>query len=179
MWENFICSLILYNNSTSPVLHVFHFIKHFTIFFLLEQIYLEQNPDGRGRHVLWWVPTDPRTPPVCTQAQSCPTLWDPVDCSPPGSPVHGISQARILEWVAISFSRGSSWPRDWTCVSCLSCSGRQILHHWDTWEAHCQGSPYSFFKCEQVIRWVFFNLTHLTTIYLKVIDTLPSVSPSG
>ena len=41
-------------------------------------------------------------------AQSCPTLWDPVDRSPPGSSVHGILQARILEWVAISFSRGSS-----------------------------------------------------------------------
>ena len=47
-------------------------------------------------------------------AQSCPTLCDPVDCSPPGSPIHGISQARILEWVAISFSRGSSWSRNWT-----------------------------------------------------------------
>ena len=43
--------------------------------------------------------------------QLCPTLWDPMDCSPPGSSVHGILQARILEWVAISFSRGSSPPR--------------------------------------------------------------------
>ena len=43
-------------------------------------------------------------------AQSCPTLCDPVDCSPPGSSVHGILQARILEWVAILFSRGSSQP---------------------------------------------------------------------
>ena len=50
-------------------------------------------------------------------AQSCPTLRDPVDCSPPGSSVHGILQARILEWVAISFSRGSSRPRDRTQVS--------------------------------------------------------------
>ena len=41
-------------------------------------------------------------------AQSCPTLCDPVDCSPPDSSIHGILQARILEWVAISFSRGSS-----------------------------------------------------------------------
>ena len=45
-------------------------------------------------------------------AQSCPTLCDPVDCSLPGSSVHGICQARILEWGAISFSRGSSRPRD-------------------------------------------------------------------
>ena len=49
--------------------------------------------------------------------QSCPTLCDPINCIPPGSSVHGILQARILEWVAISFSRGSSQPRDWTWVS--------------------------------------------------------------
>ena len=50
-------------------------------------------------------------------AQSCQTLCDPVDCSPPGSSVHGIFQVRVLEWVAISFSRGSSQPRDQTQVS--------------------------------------------------------------
>ena len=50
-------------------------------------------------------------------AQLCPTLCDPVDYSPPGSSVHGILQARILEWVAISFSRGSSQLRDRTQVS--------------------------------------------------------------
>ena len=57
-------------------------------------------------------------------SQSCPTLCDPMDCSPPGSFVHEISQVRILEWVAISFSRGSSQPRDQTHVSC---TGRWIL----------------------------------------------------
>ena len=51
---------------------------------------------------------------------SCPTLCDPMDCSPPGSSVHGILQARVLEWVAMSFSRGSSRPRDQTQVSCLA-----------------------------------------------------------
>ena len=50
----------------------------------------------------------------------------PMDCSPPGSPVHGILQARMLEWVAIPFSRGSSRPRERTCVSC---TGRQMLYH--------------------------------------------------
>ena len=50
-------------------------------------------------------------------AQPCPTVCDPVGCSPPGSSVHGILQARRLEWVAISFSRGSSRPRDRTCIS--------------------------------------------------------------
>ena len=58
-----------------------------------------------------------------------------VDCSPPGSSVCGILQARILEWVAISTFRGSSWPKDWTCISSISCIGRWILYHWATWEA--------------------------------------------
>ena len=62
---------------------------------------------------------------VCVSAkslQSCPTLCDPMGYSLPGSSVHGTLQERILEWVAISFSRGSSWPRDWTCLSFVSCS---------------------------------------------------------
>ena len=53
-------------------------------------------------------------------AQSCLTLCDPMDCSLPGSSVHGSSQARILEWVVISFSRESSWSRDRTQVFCLA-----------------------------------------------------------
>ena len=60
----------------------------------------------------------------CLVAKSSPTLCDPMDCSPPGSSVHGISQARILEWVAISFPRESSRPRDRTCISCV---GRWVL----------------------------------------------------
>ena len=56
----------------------------------------------------------------CWVSKSCLTLFYPMDCSPLSSSVHGISQARILEWVAISFSRGSSWPRDWTHVSCIA-----------------------------------------------------------
>ena len=63
----------------------------------------------------------------CTCAQSHPTLCNPMDCSPPGSCVHGISQAKTLEWVAISFSRGSFHPRDQTHVSCISCIGKCIL----------------------------------------------------
>ena len=65
-------------------------------------------------------------------AQLCPTVCNPMDCSPPASSVYGIFQARILEWVAISSSRGSAWPRDWTSVSY---TGRWILYHWATWEA--------------------------------------------
>ena len=68
----------------------------------------------------------------CLVAKLCSTLCSPVDCSPPGSSVHGISQARILEWVAISFPRGSSPPRAWTHVSC---TGNWILYRWTTREA--------------------------------------------
>ena len=60
---------------------------------------------------------------------------NPMDWSPSSSPVHKISQARILEWVAISFSRGSSQPKDQTHISCVSCTDKQILYHWTTREA--------------------------------------------
>ena len=59
-------------------------------------------------------------------AQPCPTLCDPVDCNPAGFSVHGILQAKILEWLGIPFSRGSFWLRDWTRVS--SISGRLLYH---------------------------------------------------
>ena len=61
--------------------------------------------------------------------QSHPTLCNATDCSLPGSSVHGIFQARILEWVAISFSRRSSHPGDQTLVSYVSCTGRHVLFH--------------------------------------------------
>ena len=75
---------------------------------------------------------------VCTHihgvlvAQSCP-ICHPMDCSPPGSFVHRILQARILEWFAISFSKGSSGPRDWIWVSCIA--GR-FFTNWAIREAH-------------------------------------------
>ena len=66
--------------------------------------------------------------------QSCLTLCDPMNCSLPGFSGHGILQARIMEWVAISYSKGSSWPRDQTCVSCVSCIAGKFFTHWATWE---------------------------------------------
>ena len=65
-------------------------------------------------------------------AQLCLTLWDSMYCSLLGSSFHRISQTGMLEWVAISFSKGSSQPRDRTHIYI----GRWILYHWDTWEAH-------------------------------------------
>ena len=87
-----------------------------------------------------WSPLSYRVICCCLVAKSCPTLCDSMDCSPPGSSLHGILQARILEWVAIPFSRGSSWPRDWTRVSCI---GTQILYHWAIWEAPTELSEIS------------------------------------
>ena len=66
---------------------------------------------------------------VCAHAQSCPTLWNPMDWSLPGSSVHGIFQARILECVAISFSRGSSCPRDRSPKSPALEADALPLHH--------------------------------------------------
>ena len=101
----------------------------------------QRPPDGEppyGRtfgpqKTLWCMPPDPQLTfywhmAVLSHFQSCPTLCDPMDCIPPGSSVHGILQARIMERVAISFSRRSSQPRDWTCVSYNSCIGRQVLY---------------------------------------------------
>ena len=107
----------------------------------------EQKPAGTPHHIknivqiplllrsdscgFWW---------WCFFAKLCLTLlWPHGLCSPPGSSVHGISQARILEWVAISSSRGSSWSRDWTQVSCIAC---EFFTDWVTKEA-----PYGGTKC--------------------------------
>ena len=90
----------------------------------------------------------------CSVAKSCPTLCNPVDYCLPGSSVHGISQARLLEWVAISFSRRSSWPRDQTQVSytaggLLHC--RQIL----SWVSHQRGVLSHFSHVQPyAIRWI-------------------------
>ena len=67
-------------------------------------------------------------------AQSRPALCDPVDCSPPGSSVHRVFQAGILEWVAIPSSRVFFQPKHRICVSRVSCIGRWILYHCTTWE---------------------------------------------
>ena len=72
---------------------------------------------------------------VCSVPQACLTLCDAMEWGLSGTPLHGISQARILEWVVNSFSRGSSWPKDWTHVSCI---GRQILYCWAIEEAPFQ-----------------------------------------
>ena len=75
------------------------------------------------------------------------TLCDPMDYSLPGSSVRGILQARIQEWVAIPSSRGSSWPRDRTRISCNSCIGRWFLYHCAAWEGQMATSSKIFITC--------------------------------
>ena len=72
---------------------------------------------------------------VVIQSPSHVQLCNSMDCSPPGSSVHRVPQASILEWVDVSSSRGSTWPRDWTLTSCTSCLGRCTLYHWASSEA--------------------------------------------
>ena len=83
--------------------------------------------------------------------QSSPTLCNPRDCSLPGFSVCGIFQARVLEWVAISFSRGSSWPRDWTQVSHIA--GR-LFTIWATREAPTYAQYVFVIIDDEYWRWI-------------------------
>ena len=78
--------------------------------------------------------------------QSCLTLYNTMECGPPSSSVNGIYHTRILEWVAVSFFRGSSQPRDRTGISYVSCKSRQVLHHLCYWWS-------SFYICGLLIMW--------------------------
>ena len=121
----------------SLFLSLFYLIKIFNLFFFQLRI--------SGVIEMVWRSS------VSSNTQLCPTLCDPRDCSPPGSSVHRILLARILEWVSISSSSGSSWPRDWTHVSYLSCIGRWILYHYCYLGSPRRGSINRFF---QTLRWL-------------------------
>ena len=103
-------------------------------------------------------------------AQSCLTFCDPVDCSPPGFSVHGILQARILKWVAIPFSRGSSWPRDWTRVSCIA--GR-FFTVWATREGLHQSLLRFIFVYTRILFLIFWLKSFLTIVC--ILHILPFV----
>ena len=95
-------------------------------------------------------------------SQSCPTLCNPMDCSLSGSSVYGIFQARVLEWIAISFSRGSSQPRNQTRVSCIA--GRRFTI-WATREAHIY--VYMHIYIAQWFHWVS-TLLNDTLVFLLI-----------
>ena len=101
--------------------------------------------EGKGG-TNWKSSVDKHTLCCCLVTKSCLTLCDPMNYSPPSSSVHGISQARILRWVAISFSRESSQSRDWNRVSCLAggflTTEPPGSEHWGT----CVFLNYSFLR---------------------------------
>ena len=93
-----------------------------------------------------------------------------MDCSPPGSSVHGISQARILKRVATSYSRGSSWPKDGTHISCVSCIGREILQHCTMWETQLGLNQ------DQTKICIFLWLLSLNSVLLSITPTSLAVT---
>ena len=120
--------------------------------------------------------------------QSRLTLWDPMDCSSPGSSVHGILQARILECVAMPFSRGSPWPRDLTSISYVSCTGKQppevkwkLLSH-----VRLFVTPWTTQSRARILEWVAISFsrgsyqrrdqTHISCIAGR---SLPAEPPGG
>ena len=108
----------------------------------------------------------------CFVTKSCSTLCDSMDYSPPGSSIHGISQARILEWVAIFFSKGSSWPVVWAGVSCVF---RLMLNLWATWGSLLYSvidSSDSCSKCLLLILKLQRILSHL--VFRALLGKLPS-----
>ena len=111
--------------------------------FLLQGIFLTQGSNPGLLHCR----------KILYQLSQCPTLCNPMDCSPPGSLVHGILQAWILEWVAIPFSRGSSLPRDRTQASCTV---RRRFTVWATREA--PSLVIRYMQIKTTIRYHFLSL---------------------
>ena len=94
---------------------------------------------------------------VCSVSQSYPTLWGPMDSSLLGSSTHGIFQARILEWIATSSSRGFSWPRDQNCTSHVSCTGEQK----QKWSRSFGGVPLRW-RLGEGFQWIFESLQRMS-----------------
>ena len=128
------------SNCNGPTYHEFG-NSHWTIFgnhFMSLLIFLGGNWKQIKNVLKYWSVL--RWKSESEVAQSCLSLCDPMDYNLPGFSVHGIFQARVLEWVAISFSRGSSWPKDQTQVSCIA---SRCFTLWATKE-----TPYMFVVCD-------------------------------
>ena len=132
--------------SNPNLLLFFFFLFFFLKFYFIFKLYItvlvlpniKMNPPQVYMCGVWAVDCCSERKFESEVAQLCPTLCDPIDCSLPGSSVHGIFQAIVLEWIAISFSRGSSQPRAWTRVSCMVDRPFTI---WATREVRCFSLP--------------------------------------
>ena len=100
---------------------------------------------------MWWSFHDLHECAMCLVDQSCLALWDPMDYSSPGPFAHGIFQARILDWVAISSSRGSSQPRDWNFVSCIAGGFFTCWAIRETWYTHISRHQVAHLKYIQLL----------------------------
>ena len=97
--------------------------------------------------------------------QLCPTPCDPINCSLPGSSVHGMLQARILEWITIPFSKASSQPRNLTYVSCIAGG---FCTHRATWEANTYTHTHIYNNCIHIIA-IFLYSIHIFAVYALII----------
>ena len=118
----------------------------------------EGNGVARINHGLnrWWS-FYPGCICVCSFAQSCPTHFDPMNCSSPGSSVHGVFQVRILEQVAVSYFRAFSWPRDWTCISYIA-----------GWFCTIWAIKDSKFSCSAIYIYVHLSIIFPSLIQIKL-----------
>ena len=128
------------NDPTVPLLDMclrkiksYIYTKTCTWMEIAEHFITVPNKETIWRSITWLIWKRKRGMSNMLGAQSCWTLCDPMDCTWPGSSVHGIFQARILEWVTISRSRESPWSRDQTRISCI---GREMLYHRVIWDRH-------------------------------------------
>ena len=154
----YVCPKTLWGSRSIPV------VNHWAIPLVKEETRKKERREKICLTCSWWKdyncllrnPNNNLFFTLCLVTKPCLTLWDPMDCSPPGSCVHGISQARILEWVAIFYSWGFSQPRDWTSESCY---GRQILYHWamreEVWTPIFTGLYLNFAKSQSI----FINIS--------------------
>ena len=106
-----------------------------SVCFLTREMEIMTVPTSQGCHedyIRWYIGNPQKSAFFSLSSSMLSHVWlfvgKPMDCSPPGFSVHGISQARVLEQVSISFSRGSFWPRDWTPISCIPCISRWLLY---------------------------------------------------
>ena len=115
----------------------------------------------------------------CLVTKLCLTLSDPMDYSLTRSFVHGISQARILQWVAISFSRGSSQPRNWTHISY---NGRQMLYLWATWGSQISFNKDLFFTWQTYpldFHFIFYDSKEVESTLITILEGMHYLSSSS